>query len=307
MPKKKIEHGSRIPIRRKHGNWQPLTKTHWFHIEKKILAQPLSDKAKERIEYYCRFFAFSAPMYASENTVLQTKLEAALSKWRSSTNELLTLLGSKIPKPPDFEEFAGEAAKFTLKDRLNTLFPLDMIDPLLRLSSQGASFISEQMQMMRYTTVADLWDVWVTLVAKTLEQEGIKPTAQATSNSENNSPFVNLIKYLQANMPEAEQTKREDGAIVKGIQSARKIHGKLSEEALSFQLVILASQNYIPTSIGSLRQKSPQEVAKLEAWFREEIQMMIEGMAQAMMDPEIREMLSTSEATPEIKKLLEGN
>lgn len=262
MSSMKPAHGSRIPILQKGGDWHPLSKTQWRHIEKTILDHSLLGETKRQIEYYCRSFAASGPMYDEKNTVLRTRLEKALSDWRSATNKLLILLHSKIPPEPDFEEFAISAANLNMTKQLNTAFPLQTILPLLCLSSQAGSFISAQLKIADYTTVVDLWDVWAMLIAKTLENQGIKATAQSASNSQNNSPFVDLILYLQELLPIACRTKEKDGAITNAIQSARKIHGKLSEQALSFQLMMLASQNYVPTPIGSIRQKNDHDAEK---------------------------------------------
>lgn len=231
----------RIPLRRS-GLEAKSPEFNWDEIQG-IVGRALDDRTREAIEAVTGAFAMFGLIHADENTILLSQLLPALDSWKIATDRLCRVLGLSVA--PKEETFGRIDVIWPLveKDDWKTvggMLPLELLSLSVSVATAAERVVSEEIEKGAASRIKnDLWSAWVCLVGTYLSRAQVNVTVNKSSKTE--SPFVNVIRSLQSQLPAGCQRFAQSTdpyeSVALGIIRARPALGTLSERQL---LLILA-------------------------------------------------------------------
>jgi hypothetical protein len=206
----------------------------WQELER-LWNTPLTIDTREKIETASRIYAFVGPAHV-RNTVTVVKAEKALNDWIKACGRLRLALGATktsaplLTKKEIIQRFYGRQAI----QKIGKMKPLSFVQYAVEAAMGAAqlAIVDKQHTNISAALEKDFWRAWVAYLANVAKQLGVKVSAASSNKSNNESPFVKGVIFLQQRLPK--ECRRFNGydSVAKGVQQARKFEEKSPETLL---------------------------------------------------------------------------
>jgi hypothetical protein len=206
----------------------------WQELES-LWNTPLTIDTREKIETAVRVYALVGPAHV-RNTVTVVKAEKALNDWiKASARLRLALRATKtsapsLTKQEIIQRFYGKHAV----QKIAKMKPLSFAQYVIEAAMGAAqsAIADKQHQNISAALNKDLWRAWVAYLANVANQAGVKVSAASSNKTNNQSPFVKGVIFLQHRLPKECRRFTDYDSVVKGVQDARKFEKKGPETLL---------------------------------------------------------------------------
>lgn len=217
---------SLIPLRRIKTRFRiQISESVWEACEDAMGVGPFNPELREKIWLACAMYRAVGLQYESSNTMPRGAIKKAIQRWLDNTGRLLKLLNSPPTKrQPAHGLDMAEHVVAMLENSKPTKLPTELLASVLQLASAVGINTLVELDKLSVGLEHDFWGIWVALIAKSLEESGLKITAASLNKSTTGtpSPFVQMIICLQPVLPDVCQRRTGVESLVKGINSARR-------------------------------------------------------------------------------------